>query len=342
MRHRRGIAGLTLAGGYGMLSRALGLTCDSLLELDMIDAEGHAVTASETHHPNLLWAWGGGGGAFGIATSLTFRVHPIGAVTTYRAAWAWDDLPAVLDAWQCFAPFADDRLTSILRLGARKGEDLSLGLFLGSKRELLPLLRPLLAARAPRASSIEETTYLAAARAYTGVAPGAPGSVAHGSPGGSTRFKCTSDYARAPLGAAAVGTIADHLAAAPSAEATLQLDAYGGAINRVPEDATAFPHRAGTLYNLQYQSYWRSPGEDDENLRWVEGFRAAMAPFVSGGAYVGYADRAIVDWPRAYFGRGFSRLVAVKTKYDPEDVFRHPQSVPSARRPAGCRAIARE
>jgi FAD/FMN-containing dehydrogenase len=330
-----GIAGLTLAGGFGMLSRALGLTCDNLLALDMIDASGAAVTASETQNPDLFWASrGGGGGTFGIVTSFTFRVHPIGVVTTYRASWPWDDLPEVLDAWQRFAPFADDRLTSVLRLPARGRAVESLGLFLGSKRELTPLLQPLTAGRAPRACVIEETTYLAAARAYAGVQPGAAASIARLLKLQSTRFKNTSDYARAPLRAAAVGTICDCLAAVPNAEAEVMLDAYGGAINRVPEDATAFPHREGTLYGLQYQTYWTNRAEDDTNLRWVEGFRARMAPFVSGEAYVGYASSAVVDWPRAYFGRGFSRLVAVKTKYDPEDVFQHAQSVPSASRPS--------
>src|SRR5262249_22739541 len=150
---------------------------------------------------------------------------------------------------------------------------------------LIDLLQPLHAAAPPRTWTLEETTYLAAARAFTGVGSGAIGLKPT-----NTRFKCTSDYAAAPLGAAAVETICDFLADAPSAEAVLALDAYGGAINRVPEGATAFCHREGTLYNLQYQSYWTRRAEDDANIRWVEGFRARMAPFVSGGAYVGYLD----------------------------------------------------
>jgi FAD/FMN-containing dehydrogenase len=327
-----GIAGLTLAGGFGLLSRALGLTCDNLVSLRMIDATGELVTAGEAHHADLLWASrGGGGGTFGIVTSFTFRARPIGRVATYRAEWRWAELPAVLDAWQRWAPFTDDRLTSILKLHpARADRVSSVGLFLGPASELLPLLDALRIPRGLLRLQVDEIPYIEAARAYAGVDPHGRRWKAHGHADRSTRFKNTSDYARAPLGPVGTSTICNFLARAPNEDAMLQLDAYGGAVNRVPVDATAFPHRAGTLYSLQYQTYWSRPAEDDENIAWALGFRAAMQPFVSGEAYAGYADRAIVDWPRAYFGPNWERLVAVKTKYDPDDVFHHAQSVPPA------------
>lgn len=330
-----GIAGLTLGGGFGVLSRALGLTCDSLLAVEMIDASGDRVTATETHNPDLLWACrGGGGGSFGIVTSFTFRLHRVGAVTTYRMDWRLEELAQVLDAWQRWAPFTDDRLTSILTLrGSGSGPVKSFGLFMGSPAELAPLLAPLVGSSAPRAMEIDETTYIEAARRYAGVLPGSRRWCAHGHAAGSARFKHSSDYARRPLEPAGIEVIREHLAAAPSPRALVGLDAYGGAVNRIPVDATAFPHRAGTLYSLQYQSYWKRDAEDDANLRWIEGFRSAMQPFVSGEAYVNYADCAIDDWQRAYFGSNLSRLVAVKTRVDPDNVFRHPQSIPPAARP---------
>lgn len=328
-----GIAGLTLGGGFGMLSRALGLTADSLLAVEMIDARGDLLTATDTHHPDLLWACrGGGGGTFGVVTSLTFRLHPVSTVALYRASWPWARLPEVLDAWQRWAPCTDSGLTSVLQLGAASTDEVgSVGLFLGRRDDLERLLLPLTAAAVPRALKVEETTYLAATKKLAGVAPGSGHWSAHRHAEGSTRFKNSSDYARAPLGQAAVATLQDHLAVAPNPAACLQLDAYGGAVDRVPDRATAFPHRRGTLFAMQYQTYWTEAAEDGANLGWVESFRAAMRPFVSGQAYVGYPDLAIADWQSAYFGPNYPRLVAVKTKYDPDDVFRHAQSVPPAR-----------
>lgn len=324
-----GIAGLTLGGGFGLLSRAMGLTCDNLVKVEMIDASGARVTATETHHPDLLWASrGGGGGTFGIVTSLTFKLHPIGAVATYRMEWPWGELPAVLDAWQRWAPFTDDRLTSIIQLrAASTGIVASIGLFVGSADELARLLGPFVSTCVPRSMEIKETSFIEATRMYAGVTLDARQWSAHWNAEGSTRFKHSSDYARAPLGPEAVRVIQGHLGTAPNTEAELQLDAYGGAVNRVSQGATAFPHRAGTLYSMQYKTYWKDDTEESENIRWVEEFRTALRPFVSGEAYVGYADASIPDWPRAYFGPNLSRLVAIKAKYDPEDVFHHAQSV---------------
>lgn len=325
-----GIAGLTLGGGFGLLSRAMGLTCDSLLQVEMVDASGSLLTATETQNPDLLWASrGGGGGSFGIVTSFTFRLHAIGDVAIYRIDWPWERLGEVLSAWQGWAPFVDERLTSILKLpAASAGPVRSIGLFNGPGSALAPLLAPLCAAVTPSVQEIEDVSYMEATRRYAGVAPGRKRWRAHWHAEGSVRFKNTSDFARAPLGPEAIATIRDFLARAPGEESILQLDAYGGAVNRVPRDATAFPHREGTLYSMQYQTYWKTDGEEAANLRWVNSFREAMRPHVSGAAYVNYCDLAIANYAQAYHGANLSRLVEVKAKYDPEDVFHHPQSIP--------------
>ncbi len=329
-----GIAGLTLGGGYGLLSRRFGLTCDSLLAVEMIDARGDRIMATETRNPDLLWACrGGGGGSFGIVTSLTFRLHPIGAVSTYRLVWNLEDLASVLEAWQRWAPFTDDRLTSLLHLRSSPAAPVeSIGLFTGSAAELTPLLAPLARAARARVVEIVDTTYIEATRRFAGVVPGEVRWRAHWHAAGRARFKNTSDFARRPLDAAGIETLRARLAAAPIPRAVIGLDAYGGAVNRIPEDATAFSHRGGTLYSLQYQMYWKSGSDERACVQWAVETRAAMAPFVSGEAYVNYPDLAIRDWQTAYFGSSFSRLVSVKTRFDPDDVFRHAQSVPPAPR----------
>ena len=124
-----GIAGLTLGGGIGFLSRQYGLTCDNLLAVDLVDADGDVLRASESEHPDLFWALrGGGGGNFGIATAFTFRVHPIGEVVICTVTWPWDDVAEVVDAWQRWAPFVDERLcVSLADRPPERGNDLGDG-----------------------------------------------------------------------------------------------------------------------------------------------------------------------------------------------------------------------
>ncbi|MDQ2687018.1 MAG: FAD-binding oxidoreductase, partial [Armatimonadota bacterium] len=170
-----GIAGLTLGGGYGLLARRFGLTCDHLNAAEMVLADGSVVRADAQNHADLLWACrGGGGGSFGIATEFTFRVRPVNTVAVYRLTWGWDDLNAVLNAWQSWAPTVDDRLTCLLKLRARSNGTLtSVGQFIGSAAELTALLGPLRRAGTPREATVETLGFLDACRRFAGVTPGA-------------------------------------------------------------------------------------------------------------------------------------------------------------------------
>jgi FAD/FMN-containing dehydrogenase len=107
-------------------------------------------------------------------------------------------------------------------------------------------------------------------------------------------------------------------------------DAYGGAISRLAADATAFAHRGNTLFSIQYATYWSDPKETPRRLAILRQFYAAMRPYVSGGAYVNYCDADLADWPSAYWGQNLARLKRIKTAFDPDNVFQHQQSVPSA------------
>ena len=159
-----GIAGLTLGGGIGFLSRQYGLTCDNLLAVELVGAQGDVLRASEEENPDLFWALrGGGGGNFGIATAFTFRVHRIGEVAVFEMTWPWDDVAEVLDAWQRWAPFADDRLTvgfAVPDPGA--GVVIASGQFTGSRTELHTLIEPLLRAGTPGAPQIQSLPFLTA------------------------------------------------------------------------------------------------------------------------------------------------------------------------------------
>lgn len=333
-----GISGLVLGGGFGLLGRWLGVTCDALQSVEMVTARGESVRADEHENADLFWACrGGGGGNFGIATAFTFRVTPIDGVSIYNMVWDWKDLRPVLQAWQKWAPHVDDRLTSILKLTARSsGSISSIGQFVGGEPELRRLLQPLMAAALPQSLEIKTVPYIEAVEHFAGVKPGHERWAAHWGahipatevPGGNP-FKNTSAYAYDPFGADAVERIIQALADAPNDKGLVQLDAYGGAVARVPGDATAFGHRAGVLWNMQFQAYWTDPSEQDANIAWVEDFRRSLLPFTR-GAYVNYIDRGIADWPQQYYGRNFAGLTEVKRRWDPGNVFRYPQSIPPA------------
>ena len=287
------------------------------------------VRADATRHADLLWACrGGGGGNFGIVTEFTFRARPVSSVAVYRLTWDWSDLEAVLNAWQAWAPAVDDRLTCLLKLRARSNGTLaSVGQFAGPASELADLLKPLRRAGSPRESSVQTVSYLDACRQFAGLKSDS----AHGPPpsvGARPHFKASSDYVAHTLGPDAVAVVRRFLESASSPSNLIQLENYGGAIGRVAPSATAFCHRAGMLFNLQYQAYWNQPSAEPANAAWVTAFRGAMAPFVTGGAYANYCDAGIADWPQAYYGDNLARLQKIKTAYDPQDLFHSPQSIP--------------
>lgn len=311
-----GIAGLTLGGGIGFLSRQFGLTCDNLLAAELVTADGAIIRTSRDERPDLFWALrGGGGGNFGVATSFTFLLTPIAEVTSVTISWPWDDAAAVLDAWQRVAPFVDDRLTLGLTIGPPSDGTITMhGLMNASPDLLWPLLEPLLAVGAPLEPIVASMPFLAAAEQLAG--PGA----AHAT------FKNASAFAFEPLSPEAIATLVDWLRAAPTAANLVSFFPLGGAVGRVLPRGTAYPHRAA-LFDLQYQAYWFDPAEADVDLAWLRGMRDAMRPFTR-GAYINYIDADLPDWAEDYHGPNLSRLRRIKARYDPDGVFAGPQTIP--------------
>lgn len=311
-----GVSGLTLGGGYGLLSRLLGMTCDNVLEVEMVTAQGKIIRANDSQHSNLFWACrGGGDGSFGVITSFTFRVHPIEDVARYRMTWDFADLEKVVRYWQTWAPHTDARLTSLLLLPAQNQGDLrSDGVFVGSEQELRQIMRPLQEATRPKTAEFHSTTWIEAARMFAG------------RPVKQAKFKHSSAYAYEPLSDAALDVLIYNLQTAPGPTNLVAFDAYGGSISQVPTDATSFVHRKA-LFMIQYQSYWEQDAEADKNIQWIEQFRKSMLPYTH-GAFRDYCDSMIPDWPAAYFGENFARLKKVKRMYDPENLFRFEQSIP--------------
>lgn len=330
-----GIGGLTLGGGFGLVSRKFGLTCDSLVGLTMVDARGQIVEASLSRHPDLFWACrGGGGNNFGVVTEFRFATHPVSEVIIFFLQWHWRELPKVLHEFQHWSdPISlDDRIVGILTLPAAVNGHVSVvGQFLGGETdELLPLLTPLLNIPGMTDKVIRSMSYIEAVKHFAGITNERYRWLAQGVPDHDT-FKNTSAYTFEIFRAPAIRVIQDALRNVPGPSALVQLDTYGGAIRRIPNHATAFPHRKARAC-LQFQTYWTKPQEADAHIRWVERFRRDMLPFTS-GAYVNYCDSRIERWPKAYYGANLDRLLKVKRRWDPKNVFRFPQGLSNVVKP---------
>ena len=336
-----GIAGLTLGGGIGVFGRKYGLTSDNLRSLKAVTADGTHVTADGQRHPDLLWASrGGGGGNFAVATSFIFDVHPMPPVTLFTLQYPWSAAASMLSAWQHWIGATPDEMWSnclLFSQGASGYLAQVSGVFCGSPSQLTGLLSPLKSAiaTAPLASFQGSNDYLTAMQIEAGCS-GLTIAACHQSPDGvlgREAYSAKSSYVDAPMSDAQVAknveAVVNLQGRAPSLGGGLAFDAYGGAINRVARDATAFVHR-DKLACIQATYSWSRYSEASQiagGQEWLTWLGANVFEPRS-GAYQNYIDPTLADWKRAYYGSNLERLVKVKRKYDPDDRFSFAQSIP--------------
>ena len=333
-----GITGLTLGGGVGVLVRAYGLTCDSLSEVEIVTADGKLRTANATTEPDLFWACrGGGGGHLGVVTSLTFETKPAPTVTMFSLSWPTASAASVVKAWQAWAPVADPRLWSTLKLlnGPAYGSGFGIfvsGTWLGPQSGLAAQLAGFLAAvgTAPTHNGATQHTYHDAMMSYAGCA-GIPVAQCTTSAGGKlTResFSATSHIAYTALDAAGIQALIAKVTAAKAVtgvkEAGISMDALGGQVTAVAAGDSAFPHRSA-LFSVQYTATFANGADPAPLDAYVRGFRAAMVPEWGAGAYVNYADASLADPNTSYFAGNAARLASIRSTYDPTGFFTQPQ-----------------
>jgi FAD/FMN-containing dehydrogenase len=342
-----GIAGLTLGGGIGVLGRKYGLTCDSLLSAQVVLADGRLLTCDTSHNADLFWALrGGGGGNFGVVTSFTFRVQPVNGLTLFTLSWPWSNAVAIVDAWQNWAPHAPDELWSncLLLATATKGTDPIVrinGVYVGSIDPLDGLLQQLV----DRVGSAPTGRYVAGASIldtmlYEAGCYGKSVNQCHlpsQNPQGQVQRStegAKSDYFTSLLSRQGISNlvkaIANRQSSSTLGEGGIGLDAYGGAINRVASDATAFAHR-NALFSAQYNATWSisdSSAVVAANRSWLNGTWQTMRSSASGAAYQNYVDPDLANWQQAYYGANLTRLQQIKAIYDPGNLFRFAQSIP--------------
>lgn len=338
-----GIAGLTLGGGVGVLSRIYGLTSDNLTALQIVTADGSVLNCDGSHNSDLFWACrGGGGGNFGVNTSFTFRTHGLRQLILFGMSWPWSQAARVVSAWQSWAPGAPDALWSNLALSCAPGGFPSIavgGSYVGSQADAERLLGQLyaLVGSGPSRHNLLVETYLNAML----VAAGCPKySVAecHRRPGGRlprVPSYAKSDFFTRKLDANGIRALLSGIeglrrvrGAAGGLGATA-FDAFGGALNRVRPDATAFVHR-DALFDAQYSTSWNYPGSPRgvaNQHAWLRSYYASVHPHASGQAYQNYVDPDLTNWRQAYYGANYPQLSVVKGKYDRKMLFNFPQAI---------------
>ncbi|SDE33386.1 FAD-binding oxidoreductase [Paraburkholderia lycopersici] len=321
-----GVAGLTLGGGFGWLSRRLGMSIDNLVAADIVTADGNLLRASAGENADLFWAIRGGGGNFGVVTMFEFALHPVG--------------PEVYGG------------LVVLPIGAAKEALMQYREAAGTMPEDLTVwcvsrLAPPLPFLAPE---VHGKPIIAFAICYTGPLENGPNAVEavrrFGKPygehlgplpyaawqkafdplltPGARNYWKSHNLAGLPDGL--IDTLTDAIATLPSPQCEIFFGQIGGATQRVAPDAMAYPNR-DALFVMNVHGRWTDPADDARCIAWARGFFEASAPYALGSVYVNFLtedERARVD---AAYGPNMNRLVAVKTRYDPQNLFRHNQNI---------------
>jgi len=323
-----GVAGLTLGGGIGYLSRAHGLSIDNLRSADVVLADGSFVTASETSHPDLFWALRGGGGNFGVVTEMEFDLHPVDTIYGGPMFFELDDAEALLTTyrdWIAAAPramgaFPGFQIAPPLPFipEDRVGEPflLIVTCFNGSDEDAEALLGQLRAVSTPVAEHVGRMPYPALNSAFDGLLPA-----------GLQHY-----WKAAFLPELTDGAVAAHLThgpRVPAMESTMHLYSIDGAVHDVAVDATAFAHR-NVNFSPVVAGMWPDPADNEANIAWVRGYHAALEPHTSDGGYINFMAGDDQGRIRANYGPNYDRLAQVKKTYDPGNLFRINQNIAPA------------
>lgn len=337
-----GVSGLTLGGGHGVVSRAYGLTCDSLTQATIVTADGKQLTANATDHKDLFWALrGAGNGNFGVVTELRFRTHPAPQAVSAYMTWPWSKAAAVVKAWQEWGPDQPDEIWSSCHLSCSAGGSpsisvaaFSLGTY-GELQNAVDRLADRIGSPA-RSVSLKRRSYEESMEMYAGCSsfstdakchlPGStPGRTSTGALGRET-YAARSDFFDRSISAAGIQTLLTQISAVRGGAGSIQLTALGGAINRVSPTATAFVHRRSRML-AQYIASWKAGTSGTTAQSWLTTAHNAMSRHASGAAYQNYTDPTLTNWRKAYYGDAAPRLTTVKKQYDPNGVFRFPQAL---------------
>ena len=315
-----GLAGLTLGGGFGWLSRKYGMTVDNLESAEVVTADGAVLQTSPKQHPDLFWALRGGGGNFGVVTRFEFRLHPVGPdVLSGLLVYPLAEAKSVLQKYRQFIDQAPEELTvwSVLRLAPPlpflpsqvhgKGMLALPLIYLGDPKQGEPLIKPLRTFGTLLGEHVGVQPFVAWQKAFDPLL----------TPGARNYWK---SHNFTMLKDELLDIIVEYMAELPSPQCEVFFGALGGATTRPASDATAYAHR-DTKFVMNVHGRWEEPDEDDRCMAWARDLFNATAPFASAGVYVNFLTSDEEDRVRAAYGSNYNRLAEVKHKYDPGNLF---------------------
>jgi FAD/FMN-containing dehydrogenase len=320
-----GVAGLTLGGGIGYLARGHGLSIDNLVSADVVTADGRSVTASERDHEDLFWAQRGGGGNFGVVTGLEFRLHPVGDIYGGPMFFELSDGEAVLqwyrgfiaDAPEAFGGFPAFQIAPPLPFipEERHGDTFLafVACWAGPIEQGETMLKPLHDVAPVVAEHVGPMPYPALNAAFDGLVPAG-----------------LQHYWKANF----VTELTDEMIAAhmrhgpdvPAVNSTVHIYPINGAVQRVGATDTAFAHRDATFATV-IAGMWPDPAQNEANITWVRDYYAATAPLSSQAGYINFMGADDQDRIRKNYGPNYDRLVEVKRRYDPDNLFHLNQNI---------------
>ena len=316
-----GLAGLTLGGGFGWLQRKHGMTIDSLVSADVITADGEFLVASESSHPDLFWALRGGGGNFGVVTSFDYKAYDVEPTIAGIAMYSGDRLKDVLRFYRDFTSRAPDSVMTMA--GAMPGipgtaTEGSIAAWIavchcGDPKEGERQLQPIKDFGTAVIDTIAPTSF-AAVQTMFGAGP--PPVLRH---------YWRANFVR-EMSDELIDTAVDLAPHLPLPGSMLLFEHMGGALGRVGPTDTAFSSR-DALYNVSVLSTWADAADDEKNIAWTRSAGDAIRRFGTGGAYVNYMADEGEAAVRAAYEVNLERLIEVKRKYDPENVFSANQNI---------------
>lgn len=324
-----GIGGLTLGGGFGWLSRKYGLTVDNLESAEVVTATGEVVRASATEHPDLFWALRGGGGNFGVVTRFEFRLHPVGPdVLSGLIVYPISEAKSVLQQYREFMANAPEELNvwTVLRKAPplpflpatfHGQEMIALALiYAGDPKQGEPLVEPLHKFGTPLGAHVGVQPYAAWQQTFDPLLTA-----------GARNYWKSHNFTTLEDGLFDV--VVKYVGKLPSPQCEIFFGAIDGATMRRAADSMAYAQR-DAMFVMNFHGRWEDPADDERCIGWSRDFFKASAPFASGGVYVNFLSADEAGRVRSAYGPNYDRLVQVKRKYDPNNLFRTNQNIAPA------------
>jgi FAD/FMN-containing dehydrogenase len=323
-----GEAGLTLGGGIGYLARKYGLSCDNLVSADVVTADGNFLIASDEQNQDLFWAIRGGGGNFGVVTSLEFQLHPVDMVHAGIIIYGAENIPAVARFYRDYIASAPEEFGAFL--GFHQGPPVPflpeewhgksvcvvVGMWTGDPAEGEARWQPFLDAAPVAGSMVAPMPYPALNVAFDGL-----------------NQKGMQGYWKAnflrDLNDGAIAAHAQFGATVTSVNTAVHVYPIDGAVSRVGVQDTAFAHR-DMKFAPVIATQWPDPADNEANIAWARAYAAALAPHSEAGGYINFMDSEDQNRIADNYGPNWERLVAVKAKYDPDNLFRVNQNIAPA------------